>query len=120
MKTKPYFQLPVYIHIYKLTLDLHHLVLKLPRIAKYSTWQKILNIMDEIWIWIFKINSTHTSDPRKKEYFLEIRENIELVRYNFRILKDMNFFSLKNYVKINKQLEEISMQTSWWQKYFWI
>ena len=117
-KIKPYFQLPVYKVIYELTLDLHKLVLLLPRIAKYSTWQKILSIMDEIWVGIFKINSTHVSDPNKKKYFLEIRSNIELVRYNFRILKDMKFFSTKQYLDINLKLEEISKQVSWWQRYF--
>lgn len=116
---KPYFELPVYKKIYDLNLFIYKAVLDLPRLAKYSTWQKILNIFDEVWIWIFKINSTHTSDPNKKKYFLEARENIELLKYNFRILKDMNFISLKNFVKISEDLENISIQVSSWQKYFW-
>ena len=118
-KWKPYFELPVYKKIYDLNLFIYKVVLNLPRLAKYSTWQKILNIFDEVWIWIFKINSTHNSDPNKKKYFLETRENIELLKYNFRILKDMNFISLKNFVKISEDLENISMQVSSWQKYFW-
>ena len=90
-KWKPYFELPVYKKIYDLNLFIYKVVLNLPRLAKYSTWQKILNIFDEVWIWIFKINSTHNSDPNKKKYFLETRENIELLKYNFRILKDMAY-----------------------------
>lgn len=117
-KWKPYFELPVYKKIYDLNIFIYKIILGLPRLAKYSTWQKILNIFDEVWIWIFKINSTHTSAPNKKKYFLETRENIELLKYNFRILKDINFISLKNFVKISEDLENISVQISSWQKYF--
>lgn len=119
-KTKPYFELPVYKKIYDLTLLIYQIVLKLPRLAKYSTGQKMLNIMDEIWVGIFKINSTHSSDPDKRKYFLQTRENIEIIKYNFRILKDMKFISLDDFIEISDELENISIQMSWWQKYFWI
>ena len=117
-KTKPYFELPVYKKIYDLNIFIYQVVVKLPRLAKYSTWQKILNIFDEVWVGIFKINSTQESDPDKKKHFLKTRENVEVLKYNFRILKDMKFISLKDFVKISQELEEISKQVSWWQKYF--
>jgi len=117
-KIKPYFELPVYKRIYDLTLLIYKIVIKLPRLAKYSTGQKMLGIMDEIWVGIFRINSTHVSDPDKRKHFLKTRESIEIIKYNFRILKDMNFISLKDFVKISEELENISIQMSSWQKYF--
>jgi len=46
------------------------------------------------------------------------REHIEVIRLLIRLMKDLRQISLKRFVQVNKQVENVSKQLTGWQKYF--
>ena len=66
----------------------------------------------ELVIHIFKANRV----IEKKEYILQARENIEVIRLMFRLLKDLKQISLKRFIAINSKIEEVSRQLAGWMK----
>ncbi len=89
--------LPVYKSSYDLFLYSFQLIRNLNKDYKYTAGEKIKNeIMDMI---MNIINANKNRD--KKENIEKAQESIDRVRILFRLLKDLNQISLKNFAKVN-------------------
>ena len=64
------------------------------------------------------ITLIYRANSRKDKYdtLQFAREHIEVIRLFIRLMKDLKQISLKRFVQINKQVENVSKQLTGWQK----
>jgi four helix bundle protein len=107
-----YIELPVYKASYDLLLQVFNLTHNLNREYKYTLGEKLKNEITDLLSNIYRANRI-----REKEMYLKTaRENIELVRLQIRILKDLKQISNKKHIFINQSIESVSKQLAGWHK----
>jgi hypothetical protein len=74
--------------------------------------EKLKNETLALILLVYRANSS----KEKVEIIQHAREQIELIRLLIRLLKDLKQISLKSFVRINEQIENVSKQLSGWQK----
>jgi len=79
---------------------------------KYTVGESIKKETLELITLIYRANSKQN----KTETIQEAREKIEVLRLFIRLMKDLRQISLKRFVQINKQVENVSKQLTGWQK----
>ena len=107
-----YSELPVYKACYNLLLETYMFTRNFTKEYKYTIGETLKKETVNLLTLIFRANS-------KKDKFKtlqEAREHIEVIRLFIRILKDLKQISLKSFVRINQQVEEVSKQLTGWQK----
>ena len=107
-----YDELPVFKASYDLLLDVYHFSSTLTREYKYTIGEKIKNEGLELIMLVYRANSAYN----KIETIQKAREQVEMLRLLIRILKDLKQISLKSFVRVNKQIENVSKQLAGWQK----
>ena len=96
-----YSELPVFKAAYDLLLAIFRFTQGLNREYKFTIGEKLKQECMELVTNIYRANKTHN-----KSAFLDAaRENTELIRLNFRILKDLNVIGVKRLVSINEKIE---------------
>ena len=104
--------LPVYKSTYDLFLESFRLIKDLRKDYKYTVGEKIKNETMDLMMNIYKANKGN----KKKQRVEKAKENIEIVRILFRVLKDLKEISIDNFARANKQIEDVSKQLTGWQK----
>jgi len=104
--------LPVYKASYDLFLYSFKIIKSLNREYKYTAGEKIKNEATDLIMNIYRANKIR----EKKEKIEKARENIEVTRLLFRLLKDLKQISLSQFVSVNKKIENVSKQLAGWQK----
>ncbi len=104
--------LPVYKASYDLFLYSFELIKNLNREYKYTAGEKIKNEVMDLTVNIYRANKSRD----KGENLERARENIEVVRLLFRLLKDLKQINLKNFSEVNRRIENVSRQIVGWQK----
>ena len=104
--------LPVYKVSYDLMLLVFDMSSHFTREYKFTLGEKIKNETLELLLNIYRANS-----KTEKTVCLEkARENIEVTRILFRLIKDMKLISIKKFINANEHIENISKQLTGWQR----
>ncbi len=107
-----HFDLPVYKSSYDLFINIFQVTKNFAKEYKYTVGEKIKNETIELTTNIYRANISIS----KKEYLQKARENIEIIRLMFRLMKDLKQISLKSFTFINLKIEDVSKQLTNWQK----
>ena len=107
-----YNHLPVYKTSYDLLVEIFQFTKNFNREYKYTIGESIKKETIEMIINIYRANSNYA----KKPLIQAARENAEVIRLLFRLLKDLKQINLEKFVEINAKLESVSKQLSAWQK----
>jgi len=105
-------ELPIYKATYDLTLVVFKFVKNFNKEYKYTIGESLKKETIEAITNIYRANI----NENKKEYLVNARENIEVIRLYVRILKDLRQISLKQLVFVNGHLENVSKQLTGWLK----
>ena len=82
---------------------------------KYTVGEKLKNEIMDLLMNIYRANKTKDG-KLKKEKIEKAQENVEVIRILFRLLNDLKQTGLKNFVKINEKIENVSRQISGWNR----
>jgi hypothetical protein len=107
-----YSELPVYKASYDLFVSIFEYTQHFNKEYKYTVGEKLKNETLEMMVAIYRAN-TRTD---KKELLQSARENIEVIRLLFRLLKDLKQITLEKFVAINQKIENVSKQLAGWHK----
>ena len=107
-----YDELPVYKASYDLLVEIFQFTKNFNREFKYTIGESLKKETIELITLIYRANSRRD----KYQVLQEARERIEVIRLFVRLLKDLKQVSLKKFVFINKQIENVSKQLTGWQK----
>jgi len=107
-----YADLPVYKASYDLFLEIFRFTKNFKKEYKYTVGERLKKEMIELVTLLYRANS------RKDKYVIlqEARERIEVIRLLIRLMKDLQQISMKQFVNINKRVENVSKQLTGWQK----
>ena len=108
-----YYNLPVYKSSYKLVMKLFESSSVFAREYKYTVGQDLKNE------GLFLIKNIYRANKAKdKTFYLgQARDNIEVVRLLLGLMQDFKQISLKIFVEINQNIEDVSKQLTAWEKY---
>lgn len=104
--------LPVYKAAYNLLLVIFRITKEFTREYKYTVGESLRKETIELLTLIFRANTRKD----KVDVLQEARERIEVIRLFIRLMKDLHQISLKKFVQINTEVEEVSKQLTGWQK----
>ncbi len=107
-----YDELPVYKASYDLLVEIFQFTKNFNREFKYTIGESLKKETIELITLIYRANSRKD----KFQVLQEARERIEVIRLFIRLLNDLKQISLKKFVFINKQIENVSRQLTGWQK----
>ncbi len=107
-----YDELPVYKASYDLLLEIFHFTKEFKREFKYTVGESLKRETLELITYIYRANCKRD----KQETLQFAREKIEVIRLFVRLMKDLHQISLKKFVQVNKQIENVSKQLTGWQK----
>jgi len=107
-----YLELPVYKVSYKLFIDIFHFVKSFNKEYKYTVGEKLKSETLELILNIYRANIR----TEKSQLLQNARENIEVLRLLFRLLKDLHQINIEKFADINVKIENISKQLAGWQK----
>jgi hypothetical protein len=79
---------------------------------KYSVGESLKKGIIELITLIYRANS-HVD---KQATLQTARDHIEIIRLLIRLMNDMHQISLKRFVEVNTQIENVSKQLTGWQK----
>ena len=98
-----YDELPVYKASYDLLLEIFRFTKEFKREFKYTVGESLKKETLELITFIYRANSK----KEKREALQSARERIEIIRLFVRLVKDLRQISLKSFVKVNKQIENL-------------
>lgn len=107
-------ELPVYKVSYDLLLYSFKLIKNLTRDYKYTIGEKVKNEITDLLMNVYRANKTKLKIKKLEKVEMAI-ENIEVIRLLVRLLYDLHEINLKNYVKVNVDIENVRRQLSGWQ-----
>ncbi len=104
--------LPVYKESYELLLHFYQISTNVAKEFKYTLGENIKNEIMEVLLNIYRANNS----KNKKDLIVQAKENIEKIIILLRILNDLKQINLKKFAFLNKQIDSIEKQLSFWQK----
>lgn len=107
-----YLELPVYKVSYELFIDIFHFVKSFNKEYKYTVGEKLKSETLELILNIYRANIR----TEKVQLLQNARENIEVIRLLFRLLKDLHQINIEKFADINVKIENISKQLAGWHK----
>ncbi len=107
-----YDELPVYKATYDLLLEMFHFTKDFKKEFKYTVGESLKKETIELITLIYRANSR----TDKRATLQTAREHIEVIRLLVRLMKDIQQISIKRFVNVNKQIENVSKQLTGWQK----
>ncbi|NDV46378.1 four helix bundle protein [Paludibacter sp. 221] len=107
-----YENLPVYKVSYDLLLLLFKSSKHMQRDYRYTLGESMKKELMTLLQNIYRANcATH-----KKELLATARENVEVIRLQFRLCNDLNQFPLRDFVRANEYIESLSKQLTAWER----
>jgi|TARA_B100000959_G_scaffold129935_1_gene136351 hypothetical protein len=107
-----YNELPVYKASYDLLLEIFRFTKNISKEFKYTVGESLKKETTKLITLIYRANSKKD----KYDVIQEARERIEIIRLFIRLMKDLKQISIKRFVLVNKQIENVSKQLTGWQK----
>ncbi len=108
-----YYNLPVYKETYDFILLVFKITKNFSREYKYTLWQDMKKEAISIIRYIYRANIHR----EKQEYLQYILDDLEVMKLEFRLCKDLQLIWLWDYTKIVKTMDSIWKQVSWWKKF---
>ena len=105
-----YNHLPVYKASYDLLVEIFGVTRHFTREYKYTLGESIKKEAIEMITNIYRANSSYD----KRDKIQAARENIEVIRLYFRLVRDLGQISLKSFVEVNEKIEMVSKQLTGW------
>ena len=105
-----YNHLPVYKASYDLLVDIFEVTRHFTREYKYTLGESIKKEAIEMITNIYRANSSYD----KRDKIQAARENIEVIRLYFILMRDLGQISLKSFVEVNEKIEMVSKQLTGW------
>ena len=78
-----------------------------PKIDKYGIGKEVFDENLMTWILIFKASVMNKKDFRKKKYFIEANEKLDVIRFLIRQMFEMEIVNRKRNTILSVQLVEI-------------
>ena len=97
---------------YDLLLEIFRFTKDFRKEFKYTIGESLKKETVELITLIYRANSRRD----KNETLQTAREHIEVIRLFIRLMKDLQQISLKRFVFVNQQVENVSKQLAGWQK----
>ena len=107
-----YDELPVYKATYDLLLEVFRFTKTFSKEYKYTVGESLKKETMDLITLIYRANTK----MEKFNVLQEARERVEVIRLFIRLLRDLRQISLKKFVFINQQVENVSKQLTGWQK----
>ena len=107
-----YNELPVYKATYDLLLEIFRFTKHFSKEYKYTVGESIKKETLDLITLIYRANSKRD----RINIIREAREKIEVIRLFIRLMKDLQQISIKRFVQVNIQVENVSKQLTGWQK----
>ena len=107
-----YNEFPVYKASYDLLLEIFRFTKNISKEFKYTVGESLKKETTKLITLIYRANSKKD----KYDVIQEARERIEIIRLFIRLMKDLKQISIKRFVLVNKQIENVSKQLTGWQK----
>ena len=107
-----YNNLPVYRSSYNLLLDIYNLTKNFSREYKYTLGQELKQAGFDLIRFIYQANQA----KEKAKALESAREILEIIKLQFRLLKDLRQINLEKFVNLSQALEDISRQLAGWHK----
>jgi len=107
-----YEELPVYKASYDLLVEIFRFTKNFNKEYKYTVGESLKKETLELITLIYRANTKQN----KVDVLQEARERVEVIRLFIRLLKDLQQISLKKFVFINKQVENVAKQLTGWQQ----
>jgi hypothetical protein len=107
-----YDDLPVFKASYDLVLEVFTWSQHMKREYRYSLGEEVKKELVKLIMSVYRANVTKDKEP----HIRAARENIEMVRLQIRLLRDLRQVPIKNVVKVNLHIDEISKQLAAWHR----
>jgi len=95
-----------------LLLEIFRFTKNISKEFKYTVGESLKKETTKLITLIYRANSKKD----KYDVIQEARERIEIIRLFIRLMKDLKQISIKRFVLVNKQIENVSKQLTGWQK----
>jgi hypothetical protein len=105
-------ELPVYRATYSMMVSIFGFVKHFTKEYKYSVGESLKKETMELMTLIYRANAGR----EKAEVLQEARERIEVIRLYLRLMMDLHQVSLKQFVRVNQEVEQVSRQLTGWHK----
>jgi hypothetical protein len=107
-----YNDLPVYKATYDLLLEIFRFTTHFSKEYKYTVGDCIKKETLDLITLIYRANNRRN----RKDIIEEAREKIEVIRLYIRLMKDLQQISVKRFVQVNIQVENVSKQLTGWHR----
>lgn len=105
-----YYDLPLYKDCYDFILKVFTITKKFEREYKYSLWQDMKKEAISLIRNIYRANKTYN----KTQYLQQILDDLEVLKLEFRLCRDMKLISIWDYVWVFQTMETIWKQVNAW------
>jgi hypothetical protein len=112
LKMGLYSDLPVYKATHDLLLAVFQFSKGFAKEYKYTVEERLKRETIDLLTLIYLVNVKRD----KMEVLQEARERIQVIRLFIRLMKDLHQVSLRDFIKINETIENVSKQLARWQK----
>jgi hypothetical protein len=108
-------EIPVVIKLFVLYEIAHKLIFKFPKHERYTLGEKIENgILDGIEFFVL---ANQVSKYEKEKILAKANSKIELLKILFRISLNCKILENREYLEIERKLQEVGKMTQGWIKY---
>ena len=98
-----YYNLPIYKQTYDFILQVFHITKDFGREYKYTLGQDMKKEAISLVRNIYRANKNYN----KKEYLLQILDDLEVLKLEFRLCRDMKLISIEKYALVCKTMDDI-------------
>ena len=105
---------PIFHKLYDLYKLLHTFTGSIPRSARYSLWLKCENTILELLETVIEI--VHRKGEEKLQALYLISDKVDLLKVFIRLAKDTRAIDKKQYLEIQKVIQEVGKMVGGWIK----
>lgn len=107
-------EVPIIHHTYELFRSLHALTPTIPKLSRYTLWQRCQNISLDILQGF--IATGYTAPDQRAERLTRISESVDLLRVLIRLCFDTKVIHQKSYIALQQALDDIGRMLGGWLK----
>ena len=112
--TYNHFDIPIFQKTYDFYKLIHEYSANIPKMERYTIWQKIKTVCIEIIEGLLTVN--HLSGAEKLSLMNDISVKIDLLRVFVRLAYETKAISEKKYIALQENLDEIGRMLGGWIK----
>jgi hypothetical protein len=105
---------PIIQHCYDLFRSLHQLTPTVPKLARYTLWQRCQNICLDILQGL--IATGYVPPDKRAEKLMRLSESVDLLRVLVRLCFETKVLNQKAYLSIQQAIDDIGRMLGGWLK----